>query len=136
MRAGGLARDILTAQAAHIEGDPLQFLEVTEAYWKVGWGEGKGEGGNMGSGVRSTGAPDRMLTSGGPLPARTLAPAPCCSMLPLRMLLAVPPLRWCSKHARCSKHHARTHARTHARQVPAGMRQAGGDEGDGAPPLP
>jgi hypothetical protein len=33
--AQGLAREILTEQAAQIEGDPLEFLKVTEAYWKV-----------------------------------------------------------------------------------------------------
>jgi hypothetical protein len=33
--ARGLAREILTEQAAQIEGDPLEFLKVTEAYWKV-----------------------------------------------------------------------------------------------------
>ncbi len=31
----GLARDILTAQQHHIEGDPLAFLNVTESYWEV-----------------------------------------------------------------------------------------------------
>lgn len=32
---GGLARDILGAQANNIEGDPLNFLEVSEQYWRV-----------------------------------------------------------------------------------------------------
>ncbi|GFH25721.1 predicted protein, partial [Haematococcus lacustris] len=31
----GIARDILTQQASQLEGDPLAFLNVTEAYWKV-----------------------------------------------------------------------------------------------------
>lgn len=31
----GLARDILTAQRDNIEGKPLDFLEVSEQYWKV-----------------------------------------------------------------------------------------------------
>ncbi|GFH31903.1 uncharacterized protein HaLaN_31031, partial [Haematococcus lacustris] len=30
----GIARDILTQQASQLEGDPLAFLNVTEAYWK------------------------------------------------------------------------------------------------------
>lgn len=33
--AQGLARDIFTSQAANLEGDPLSFLDVTEAYWKA-----------------------------------------------------------------------------------------------------
>ncbi|MEW5307740.1 MAG: hypothetical protein WDW36_010116 [Sanguina aurantia] len=35
VRMGGLARDILSAQADQIEGDPLNFLEVSEQYWRV-----------------------------------------------------------------------------------------------------
>ncbi|KAJ9515524.1 hypothetical protein QJQ45_021660 [Haematococcus lacustris] len=31
----GIARDILTQQASQLEGDPLAFLNVTEAYWKT-----------------------------------------------------------------------------------------------------
>ncbi len=36
VQAQGIAKDILSRQAQNIEGDPLQFLEVTEQYWKVG----------------------------------------------------------------------------------------------------
>lgn len=32
--ARGLARDILTSQAASIEGDPLALLKVSDAFWK------------------------------------------------------------------------------------------------------
>jgi hypothetical protein len=36
--AAGLARDVFTQHQQTIEGDPISFLSVTEAYWEVRWG--------------------------------------------------------------------------------------------------
>ena len=47
----GLAREVLQQQRDNIEGDPLAFLDVTEAYWRVsirvgwrGWRESRSIG--------------------------------------------------------------------------------------------